>query len=42
MRPPYRDLEGAPLASLIAGHEKLSITPVSANSHQNEGTPEWT
>ncbi len=42
MRPPYRDLEGAPLASLIAGHEKLSIAPVSANSHQNEGTPEWT
>jgi dihydrodipicolinate synthase/N-acetylneuraminate lyase len=42
MRPPYRDLEGAPLESLLAELQKLTSAPASAQETLNEGTHEWT
>ena len=42
MRPPYRDLDGAPLTGLIAGFDRLSNGSASMHKTPNEGTPEWT
>lgn len=42
MRPPYRDLDGAPLESLITEVQKLTTAPALAQPTQNEGTKEWT
>lgn len=38
MRPPYRDLDGASLESLITEVQKLTTAPVSAQPKKNEGT----
>ncbi|MFL4471712.1 dihydrodipicolinate synthase family protein [Tateyamaria armeniaca] len=42
MRPPYRDLEGEPLESLIAALQDLTAAPAAAQNTQSEGTHEWT
>ena len=41
MRPPYRDLDGAPLKSLLAELDRMTVAPASAKPIPNEGTPEW-